>query len=134
MGDDCWDEETAPHRYSPNPAPTGELDHLSLEDRGILLECGQDYSEDRSSVGPKHSEADQRYVSCLHMLHAVTLCHDTLALCIVTMTLVNCCNNTSHMYDVAGDGKSVVPFSVHLVLHARHPMWGGRLRRGAERG
>ena len=98
MGDD-WDEETALHRYSPNPAPTGELDHLSLENRGILLDQlrrnADTIIQKADLLLAKNTEkADQRYVSCLHKLHAVTLCHHTLALCIVTMTLVNCCNNT----------------------------------------
>ena len=132
MGDDDWDEETALHRYSPNPAPAGELDHLSLEDRGILLD---QLRRDADTIIQKTDlllarnteEADQRYVSCLHMLHAVTLCHHSLALCIVNNTCIvvnDTCNNTSHMYDVAGYGKSVAPFSVHLVCAGQAPNVG----------
>ena len=75
--------------------PTSELDHLSLEDRGILLDQlrrNEDSIIQKTDLllAKNTDEADQRYISCLDMLHAMTLCRHTPALCIVTMTLLIC--------------------------------------------
>ena len=95
MCDDDWDEETALHRYSPNPAPTGELDHRSHDDRGILSDQlrRNAHSIIRKTdllLANNTEDVDQRNVSCLVMLHAVTSFHHMPALCIVKMSLLLC--------------------------------------------
>ena len=122
VGDADWDEEAAIQRYSPNPAPTGELYHLTFEDRGILFgpassQSRRSHTEDLSSFGKKNLRKppdQQRYISCLVMLHAVTSSQHTPALVLLQW-------DPSH---VAGQGKSVAPFSFHTVSAGQAPTVG----------